>query len=47
MEFKKFADRKQVNVNWYFILTEFVQNDINTEQTTNRKTKNIITHNYL
>lgn len=32
-----FADRKQVNVNWYFIPTEFVKNDINKEKTTNRK----------
>lgn len=35
-----FADRKQVNVNWYFICTEFVKDDVDIEKITIKKVPN-------
>lgn len=34
------AERKDVNVSWYFIATGFVQNVVNTEKVTNKKVSN-------
>lgn len=31
------ADRKQVNINWYFINTEITRNDLNVNKNTNKK----------